>query len=137
MRYIATALRQLVISRANDRCEYCQLSQARQAATFHIDHIIPVAVGGLTIAENLALACVSCSLRKSARLTAIDPVTGYEVTIYHPRQQIWFDHFRLADAYIEGITPVGRATVAALTMNRPIMVEIRKEEIALGRNSTT
>ena len=137
MRYIATALRQLVISRANDRCEYCQLSQARQAATFHIDHIIPVAVGGLTIAENLALACVSCSLRKSARLTAIDPVTGYEVTIYHPRQQRWLDHFRLSDAYIEGITPVGRATVAALTMNRPIMVEIRKEEIALGRNSTT
>jgi len=137
MRYIATALRQLVISRANDRCEYCQLSQARQAATFHIDHIIPVAAGGLTIAENLALACVSCSLRKSARLTAIDPVTGYEVTIYHPRQQRWLDHFRLSDAYIEGRTPVGRATVAALTMNRPIMVEIRKAEIVLGRNSTT
>ena len=29
---------------------------------FHIDHIKPLAADGQTVAENLALACVSCSL---------------------------------------------------------------------------
>jgi hypothetical protein len=41
------------------------LSQAEQAATFHIDHITPVVAGGATTADNLALACVSCLLGKA------------------------------------------------------------------------
>jgi 5-methylcytosine-specific restriction endonuclease McrA len=63
------------------RCEYCGLSQEGQEATFHIDHVIPLAAGGKTVAENLALACVSCSLRKAARQTAIDPQSGKEVAL--------------------------------------------------------
>ena len=58
-------LRLLVVNRAGNRCEYCRLSQEGQEATFHIDHITPKARGGLTEPKNLALACVSCSLRKS------------------------------------------------------------------------
>jgi 5-methylcytosine-specific restriction endonuclease McrA len=67
MSTISAALRRLVIQRAGDRCEYCGLSQLGQVATFHIDHITPVAANGATVAENLALACVSCSLKKAAR----------------------------------------------------------------------
>jgi 5-methylcytosine-specific restriction endonuclease McrA len=72
MSQIPALLRRLVIRRAAERCEYCKLSQAGQEATFHIDHVIPIAAGGLTIAENLALACVSCLLRKGARTTVND-----------------------------------------------------------------
>ncbi|MBN3944280.1 HNH endonuclease signature motif containing protein [Nostoc sp. NMS9] len=67
MSTIGASLRQLVIQRASDRCEYCCLSQAGQEATFHIDHVTPVVAGGKTTADNLALACVSCSLHKSHR----------------------------------------------------------------------
>ncbi len=70
---LSASLRRLVIQRAGDRCEYCRLSQSGQEATFHIDHIIPVMAGGVTTADNLALACVSCSLRKAARQTVKDP----------------------------------------------------------------
>lgn len=42
MTCIPDDLRQLVIKRAQSRCEYCGLSQHGQAATFHIDHIVPV-----------------------------------------------------------------------------------------------
>lgn len=63
---IPASLRRLVVQRAGDRCEYCGLSQVGQAATFHIDHVIPIAAGGGTVAANLALACVSCSLYKGA-----------------------------------------------------------------------
>jgi 5-methylcytosine-specific restriction endonuclease McrA len=61
---ITPALHAEVVLRAGNRCEYCGLSQLGQEATFHIDHVVPRAVGGLTVTGNLALACVSCSLRK-------------------------------------------------------------------------
>ena len=43
-------LREAVARRAGHRCEYCQLAQAGQEATFHIDHVVPVAQGGADIA---------------------------------------------------------------------------------------
>ena len=61
MSAISIRLRRRVVFRAGDRCEYCQLAQEGQEATFHIDHIMPVTAGGPTVLENLALACVSCS----------------------------------------------------------------------------
>ena len=91
---ISVTLRRLVIQKAADRCEYCSLSQAGQAATFHIDHITPVVAGGTTTANNLALACVSCSLRKAARQMVEDPETGEKVLIFNPRQQVWKEHFQ-------------------------------------------
>lgn len=72
MTTIPASLRRLVIQRADNRCEYCGISQIGQVATFHIDHIVPVVAGGGTTAENLALACVSCSLRKGTRLEIRD-----------------------------------------------------------------
>ena len=38
-----------------------------------MDHIIPKTAQGPTRADNLAFACVSCSLRKEARRSAVDP----------------------------------------------------------------
>ncbi len=84
MRAIPTELRRLVLRRAAGRCEYCELAQEGQEATFHIDHVIPVVAGGQTSLDNLALACVSCSLRKAARQTARDPQTGKETILFNP-----------------------------------------------------
>ena len=131
---IPTRLRRLVIRRAADRCEYCGLSQAGQEATFHIDHITPVVAGGATAAANLALACVSCSLRKGARQTAPDPVSAEEVNLFHPRRHRWQDHFRWEGVVLIGKTPAGRATIAALEMNRPLILSIRREEMLLARH---
>ncbi len=54
MRYISASLRQQVIARAANHCEYCGLSQLGQAATFHIDRVTPLAAGGKTTEDNLA-----------------------------------------------------------------------------------
>jgi hypothetical protein len=134
MSYVPAQLRRLVIERAASRCEYCRLSQEGQEATFHIDHIIPESVGGETVAENLSLACVSCSLRKAARQNVIDPQTGKEVPLYNPRSDDWHDHFKWEGEYVHGMTPTGRATVTALNMNRLLAIAIRREEMALGRH---
>jgi hypothetical protein len=134
MTSIPISLRRLVVHRSGDRCEYCGLSQAGQVATFHIDHIIPEVAGGSTTAANLALACVSCSLRKGARQLIEDPSTGEMVAIFHPRQQIWKEHFDWNDVEAIGLTAVGRATIDALSLNRPIMSAIRAEERFFNRH---
>ena len=131
---IPSSLRQSIVQRANNRCEYCCISQAGQVATFHIDHIIPVVANGETTAANLALACVSCSLRKGARQQIEDTETGIEVPFFHPRQQIWSEHFSWDGVRIVGLTPIGRATIAALNLNREMMRSIRAEEELLGRH---
>ena len=101
---------------------------------FHVDHVIPVSAGGETAADNLALACVSCSLRKAARLGAADPATGQEVPIFNPRTERWDQHFRWDGVVLVGLTATARATVQALQMNRPIVLVIRQEEAAFGRH---
>ncbi|NLX97857.1 MAG: HNH endonuclease [Rhodopirellula sp.] len=73
---IPPRLRAEVVLRAGDRCEYCRLSQLGQEATFHVDHVVPRVAGGRITADNLALACVSCSLRKWAPATQIRLTIG-------------------------------------------------------------
>lgn len=131
---IPASLRRLVIQRADNRCEYCGSSQLGQAATFHIDHVIPVVAGGLTTVGNLALACVSCSLYKGARQDIEDPETSKTVTIFNPRQQTWKEHFAWRDVEVVGLTAVGRATVNSLRLNRAIIQTIRAEEEFFGRH---
>jgi hypothetical protein len=134
MAAIPASLRRLSIQRAENRCEYCGLSQLGQAATFHIDHVIPVVAGGSTTTGNLALACVSCSLYKGARQKVEDPETSKAVTIFNPRQQSWKEHFSWRGFEVVGLTPVGRATVKILKLNRAIILAIRAEEELFGRH---
>lgn len=88
----------------------------------------------MTALENLALACVSCSLRKGARTTAIDPITSDAVQVFQPRLHEWRDHFSAdASGEILGLTAIGRGTIVALSMNRVLAVMIRHEERSRGR----
>ena len=135
MRSIPAELRRLVLRRAAGRCEYCELAQEGQEATFHIDHVVPVAAGGQTSLDNLALACVSCSLRKAARQTARDPQTGREVVLFNPRLDNWDEHFQWQGVRLVGRTEIGRTTIEALAMNRAVILAIRQEEAVLGRHS--
>ena len=127
-------LRREVTVRAGHCCEYCLLAQAGQEAAFHVDHIHPVAEGGETVPENLALACVSCSLRKGARFGARDPQTGREAALFHPRAHRWEEHFVWNGNRVTGLTPTVRATVDLLKMNRALIVAIRAEERLHGRH---
>lgn len=132
--FISDHLRHQVIQRARNRCEYCGISQVGQEASFHIDHAVPVRAGGETTPQNLALACVSCSLRKGARQKAVDPSTGKLTPLFNPRRDTWRLNFRWNDVRVVGLSPIGRATVEALQMNRPIAQAIRQHEKAHGRH---
>ena len=120
-------LRREVAQRAQWRCEYCLTPHAYATQPFAADHIIPQSQGGETTLQNLALAC-GCNLYKGNRAHAIDPQTGRRVLLFHPRRQKWKRHFAWsADSlHIVGRTRAGRATVKALKMNRPELVNLRR-----------
>jgi hypothetical protein len=117
---------------AHGRCQYCQMHEDLQGATFHIEHIIPKHKGGRSDSENLALACPGCNLHKAGRITATDPATGAEVPLFHPVRQSWPEHFRLNGYEIEGLTAAGRATVHLLKLNHSRRQRIREVERAFG-----
>jgi hypothetical protein len=131
---IPAELRREIIARAEDRCEYCGLSQVSQEAVFHVDHIMPLSVGGATASNNLALACVSCSLRKGARQDAIDPESGDRIRLFHPREDRWMAHLYWEGVRVAARTAVGRATINALRLNRELALAIRQEELLAGRH---
>jgi hypothetical protein len=125
--HIPLSLQRRVRIRAENHCEYCRIPQAGQEATFHIDHVHPRRDGGVTTLDNLALSCVSCSLRKGARTEARDPSTGELASVFNPRTHRWVDHFEIGEDFaILGKTPNGRATIELLRINRPVALEIRK-----------
>ncbi|MFO7633013.1 MAG: HNH endonuclease [Caldilinea sp.] len=126
-RGVSAAVRTLVRERTRDCCEYCQ-SQARFSnSPFVVEHIMPQALGGATILENLAYACAGCNGHKATKTSAPDPQTGEVAALFHPRRQQWHEHFRWDESFtiIEGSTPEGRATVLALHLNRTSLVNLR------------
>ena len=127
-----TSVQDLVRRRADNRCEYCLLRQEHSELTHHIEHIVAKQHGGRDDVDNLALACHRCNLQKGPNLAGVDPVSGEIVPLFHPRRDRWAEHFLLQGAHIEGITPVGRATVHVLAINDERRLELRSELLARG-----
>jgi hypothetical protein len=131
---ISPRKKQRVFDRARGCCEYCR-SQARFATqSFVVEHIVPRSQQGGHALDNLALACQGCNNHKYTKTEALDPVTGKTVSLFHPRQQRWRDHFTWNAEYthIIGMTPVGRATVEALQLNREGLINLRRALYAVG-----
>ena len=120
-------MREQVELRAGWRCEYCRAPQGVCAYTFHLEHIIPRSKGGAHAATNYVLACFPRNSAKGAHISGIDPVTGEEVPLFHPRKQKWDEHFEWSRDFtrIGGKTSGGRATIERLRMNARLQVKAR------------
>jgi len=129
---MSPTLEQQVRARAANRCEYCQLAQHQHQWRFQIDHIIAEQHGGATELSNLALCCPKCNRHKGPNLSGVDPQTNGVVTLYHPRNQRWSDHFQWNGAILIGLTDVGRVTVAVLNINDPVRLAARQALIEEG-----
>ncbi len=128
--------RRIVAARARDCCEYCRSQSSYSTQSFSIEHIIPRDKGGATELHNLALACQGCNNHKHVKTEAPDPVNKVLVPLFHPRRQRWRDHFAWDDEcrQIVGLTPTGRATVEALQLNRPSLINLRRVLTAMGEH---
>jgi 5-methylcytosine-specific restriction endonuclease McrA len=58
-----------ILSLQNGKCAYCKIDLKRRKK--HVDHIVPLALGGSNGRSNLQYLCAPCNQSKSAR----DPVT--------------------------------------------------------------
>lgn len=125
------AIRHAVHKRANGFCEYCQTDGAVIGQSMHIEHIQP---NGDNDLQNLCLACSNCNLSKSVATRATDPLTQQSVILFNPRQHLWSEHFRWVERglRVEGLTPIGRATVERLKMNQDRVVSARVRWIQAG-----
>jgi hypothetical protein len=132
--YISVNLQQQIRTYFADCCAYCRTAEALTVTTFEFEHIIPRSAGGETTFENLCLSCPTCNRHKANRQTAIDPVTGQLVPLFHPYLQFWTDHFswNRDTTVIEGLTATGRATISALKMNRPQLIRVRQMWFKMG-----
>lgn len=99
--YIGPEDRQYISERAGGRCEYCKSPAEFATQAFSIEY---------------------------AKTEAADPVDGTMVSLYNPRTQVWLEHFRWHAGFtlVAGVTPPGRATVEALHLNRPGIVNMRR-----------
>lgn len=132
--YVSQALRAAVAAAARYRCGYCLTLEQLIGASMTIEHIVPEAAGGLTVEDNLWLACTMCNSHKGNRTVARDEVTGHVVRLFNPRRQAWAEHFlwQHGGTVVAGLTPVGRATVATLRLNRTLLVKSRRLWVAYG-----
>jgi hypothetical protein len=105
-------------------------------APFVCEHIQPRARGGGDTLEELAWSCAGCNGHKADKTRAVDPASGRLMPLFHPRRQNWARHFQWSGdgLLILGRTAVGRATIAALELNRAELVNLRQMLFLVGRH---
>lgn len=132
MTYIPESIRRMVNTRANGRCEYCRINEKYTVKRHEVDHVYAEKHGGLTEPDNLCFSCLICNRFKGSDLCSLDPETNEISALFHPRRDIWDDHFKLQDTMIVGKTPKGRVTIKILQMNTPERLAERRILIDLS-----
>ncbi len=125
---IPRLVRRQVRARANSRCEYCRHSDQFTCAPFVCEHVVPRSLGSGDTADELAWSCAGCNGHKADKTHAADPATGRLMRLFNPRRQAWERHFRWSEdrLLVIGRTATGRATVEALHLNRPELINLRQ-----------
>jgi len=98
--------------------------------THEIDHVIAQKHAGPTILENLCLACYACNSFKGSDVAGVSAVTGEIVRRFHPRRDLWSEHFRWNGPELIGLSPIGQVTIAVLRINETPRVRHRSALIA-------
>lgn len=134
MSYVSDALRRQVRERAKVHCEYCLLHEQYTLKIHEVDHVPAEKHGGTTTLDNLCLSCFDCNRHKGSDLSSVDPVTDEVVPLFHPRRDLWSEHFCVLDnGVIDGVTAKGRVTVRLLDFNHTERVTVRVALMRLQR----
>ncbi len=122
---MAHPLRTVVRERAHACCEYCRMPDGLYDTPFAVDHIIARKHGGADELDNLARAYFHCNLRKGPNIAGRESTTRQLVTMFHPRQDRWNEHFVWDGPHLRGLTNVGRVTIDVLAINDPEIISVR------------
>lgn len=133
---VSTKLRQTITNRAKRHCEYCLMPLDFSHDPFEAEHNIPISKSGKTESNNLAFACRGCNLHKSDKILGFDSVSDEIVRLFNPRKDAWNENFGWAKNFtvIIGLTPIGRATVEVLNLNRQGLLNQREMLYKFGKH---
>lgn len=120
------ALREAVRRRARGLCEYCRTPDWVTEVPHEVDHIRAAKHDGPTELSNLAWACARCNDYKGSDVSAYVPGTNRLVRLFHPRLDVWEDHFRWEGAILCAKTEIAQATIALLRINADRRLMLRK-----------
>lgn len=134
--YLSADLRRRIRDHFANCCAYCHTAEDLTVAIFEFEHIVPRSAGGQTVFGNLCFSCPTCNRYKADRTVANDPDAQEDVALFHPHQDAWSHHFAWDDdaTKINALTPTARATIAALRMNRPQLVRVRRMWVAMNEH---
>lgn len=134
MSSVLREMRERVQIAARNRCGYCHAPQELVLGPLEIDHLVPEGRGGTDDEVNLWLACRVCNSHKSAKTSALDPLTSTVAPLFNPRTDDWNSHFcwDVDGAHVIGLTPIGRACVQALQLNNDQSANVRIAWVSYG-----
>ena len=137
--YIPVELQRQIRTHFRNCCAYCRTAEALTVAIFEFEHIVPRSVGGSTVFDNLCLFCPTCNRYKATLQAALDPTTEQTVPLFHPHRQSWKEHFTWSEdgTKLVGLSPIGRATIAVLKINRPQLIRVRRMWVKVGEHPPT
>jgi hypothetical protein len=69
---------------------------------------------------------IHCNRFKGPNVAGVDPDTKEIVRLFHPRLDVWSEHFRWDGPQLTGRTRVGRVTIALLAINDSEFVDVRR-----------
>jgi hypothetical protein len=130
--YISKATKKIVAERADHRCEYCRIPAMLSAFSFHIEHIIGLQHGGPNSLNNFAYCCSSCNWKKGPNIATILEFGGELIPLFNPRNQIWFEHFKVQRGELISLSNTAEATIKLLELNLPFKIEERFEIMLAG-----
>lgn len=82
--------------------------------------------------DNLAWSCYFCNTFKGPNLAGLDPRTEEVIRLFNPRRDKWSTHFSWEGPILKGRTPIGRATIEVLRINRLDAVTMRSSLLEEG-----
>lgn len=125
-------LDRFVRTRAGARCEYWGLPESLAELPLILDHFIARQHRGRSVSENLAFCCGICNCHKGPNIAGLDPKTEALTWLFHPRKDMWSDHFAWQGARIVPVTDIGRTTEYVLGVNTPQQIERRESLMKEG-----
>lgn len=127
-------MRQRVVERAKNICEYCLIPPTVPGIEHQIEHILPIKHGGISVFENLAFSCIACNSYKGTDVGSFDFETDGKLTrFFNPRKDTWAELFQIReDGTIETLSAEARVTVKILKFNDEERCEERRELIEAG-----
>lgn len=136
MARIPEHIRKEVKERARGICEYCLCQESFSPTSFSVEHIIPVSKGGNNDLNNLALSCQGCNGHKYNKTHCFDAASISTVPLFDPRKDSWEEHFFWNADFTKllGRTPVARATIECLKLNRQEVINLRILLLVFGEH---